>query len=123
MIETGLMKYYLKRTLAGAASAAVFAAALYGSAAKELRLMRQLDNDYAGIIPAPENNINEPTLVNINTATAHQLQRLDGIGAETAQAVIEYREAHGNFASDEELLNVKGIGSKTLEKIRYRVTV
>lgn len=123
MLEKSLLKHYLKRTLAGAAAAAVFAAALYGLAAKDLRLMRQIDNDYAGIIPAPENSVNEPALVNINTATAHHLRRLDGIGETTARAVIEYRETHGDFASTEELLNVKGIGSNTLEKIRDRITV
>lgn len=122
MSEKGLTRHYLKRALAGV-TAAVFAAALYGLAAKDLRLMRQIDNDYAGIVPAPENNVNEPTLININTATAHHLQRLEGIGSETARAVIEYREAHGNFSSADELLNVSGIGNKTLEKIRDRITV
>lgn len=123
MLKKSFIKHYLKRALAGAAGAAFVAAVLYGSAATELRLMRQIDNDYTGIIPAPENNANEPALVNINTASAHHLQRLDGIGAATAQSVIEYREKHGGFASTEELLNVSGIGSKTFEKIRDRVTV
>lgn len=123
MIEKGLIKHYLKRMLAGAAAAAFAAAVLYGSAARELRLMRQIDNDYSGIIPAPENNVNEPALVNINTASAHHLQRLDGIGETTARAVIEYRRKHGDFVSADELLNVSGIGSKTFERIRDRVTV
>lgn len=123
MREKGLALHYFKRALVGAAAAAVFAAALYGLSARDLSLMRQIDNDYTGIIPAPVNNVNETIPVNINTATVHQLTRLDGIGEATALAVVEYREKHGSFGSPEELLNVRGIGSKTLEKIRDRITV
>ena len=62
--------------------------------------------------------------LNINTATAEQLQAgLVGIGAVKAQAIVEYREEHGPFASVEELLEVKGIGAATLEKNRDRLSV
>ena len=55
--------------------------------------------------------------VNINTASAQELeQNLKGVGPKKAQAIIEYREANGPFFSAEELINVKGIGPKTLEK-------
>lgn len=118
-----LIKHHLKRAISVAATAALIVAVLYGLAANDLRLMRQIDNDYAGIMPTPENNVNELLLVNINTASAHHLQRLDGIGETTARAVIEYREKHGDFTTADELLNVSGIGEKTLEKIRERVTV
>jgi competence protein ComEA len=56
-------------------------------------------------------------LVNVNTADSAQLQLLPGIGPVKAQAIIDYRLAHGVFSSAEELLNVKGIGEKTLEKM------
>lgn len=49
-------------------------------------------------------------LVNINRATAAELEKLPGVGPSTAQAIIEYRNSHGPFASPEDLLNVKGIG-------------
>ncbi len=62
-------------------------------------------------------------LVNINTATSEQLKTLNGIGDVKAQAIIDYRTEHGGFKSIDELLNVKGIGEKTLEKIRPGVTV
>ena len=49
-------------------------------------------------------------LVNINRATAAELEKLPGVGPSTAQAIIDYRNSHGPFASPEDLLNVKGIG-------------
>lgn len=64
-----------------------------------------------------------PDIVNINTADLNQLQTLNGIGEVKAQAIIDYREAHGAFRSVDELTNVKGIGDKTLEKNRDRITV
>lgn len=63
-------------------------------------------------------------VVNLNTADAATLQReLLGIGATKAQAIVAYREAHGNFASVDELLEVKGVGEATLEKNRDKLTV
>lgn len=58
-----------------------------------------------------------PSVVNINTATAAQLETLPGIGAVKAQAILTYREAYGPFRSVNELTLVKGIGEKTLEKL------
>ncbi len=63
-------------------------------------------------------------VVNLNTADAATLQReLLGIGATKAQAIVAYREEHGNFASVDELLEVKGIGEATLEKNRDKLSV
>jgi competence protein ComEA len=63
-------------------------------------------------------------VVNLNTADAATLQsELLGIGATKAQAIVAYREEHGNFASVDELLEVKGIGEATLEKNRDRLSV
>ena len=61
---------------------------------------------------------NKPELLNINTATVEELQTLPNIGEATAQRIIDYRTQHGNFASVDALQNVKGIGPKTLEKLR-----
>lgn len=61
---------------------------------------------------------NQPELLNINTATVEELQTLPNIGEATAQRIIDYRTQHGNFASVDALQNVKGIGAKTVEKLR-----
>lgn len=63
-------------------------------------------------------------VVNLNIADAATLQsELVGIGATKAQAIVAYREEHGNFASVDELLEVKGIGEATLEKNRDKLSV
>lgn len=56
--------------------------------------------------------------VNINTADEAILSTLPGIGEKTAAAIISYRNENGNFKSIDDLEQVKGIGSKKLEKIR-----
>lgn len=61
--------------------------------------------------------------VNLNTADATTLQReLLGIGEVKAQAIVAYRDEHGDFASVDELLEVKGIGEATLEKNRDKLS-
>ena len=62
-------------------------------------------------------------VVDINTANQEELQTLKGIGAKKAADIIAYREAHGGFKSVEELLNVKGVGKATLEKLRTEIVV
>jgi len=56
--------------------------------------------------------------VNINTADATQLALLPGIGPKAADSIIEYRKSAGDFTSIDDLVKVKGIGPKTLEKLR-----
>lgn len=61
--------------------------------------------------------------VNINTADTPELERVKGIGPAKAQAIVAYRKANGPFARVADLKNVPGIGDKTLEQIRRRLTV
>lgn len=61
--------------------------------------------------------------VNVNTASAAELEMLPGVGPAIASAIIEYRAARGRFASVEDLLRVKGIGAKKLEAMRNFVAV
>ena len=62
------------------------------------------------------------TLVNVNTATAEELETLTGIGPVLAQSILDYRAEHGNFQTAEELLNVKGIGEAKLAGFRTQIT-
>lgn len=62
-------------------------------------------------------------LVNVNTATASELDSLPGIGEVLAQAIIDHRTENGPFTSVDELVDVSGIGDATLEDIRELVTV
>ena len=56
--------------------------------------------------------------VDLNQASANSLATVPGIGQVTAQRIVEWREAHGPFRRIEDLLKVKGIGDKRLEKLR-----
>jgi competence protein ComEA len=62
-------------------------------------------------------------LVNINTASATELETLSGIGEVLAGTIVEYRDQNGPFVSVDDLLDVSGIGPATLEEIRDQVTV
>ncbi len=61
--------------------------------------------------------------VNINTASLRELDALPGIGEVLGQRIIDYRKAHGPFTSIDQLLNIKGIGEKTLAKLKPYVTL
>ena len=63
-------------------------------------------------------------MVNINTADAQGLaDNIDGVGLKRAQAIIDYRETHGAFASVDELVQVKGIGKNLVERNRANLMV
>ena len=61
--------------------------------------------------------------INLNTATAEELQRLEGVGEVLSGRIIAYREKHGSFRSIEDLLDVQGIGTTRLEKWRPYLVV
>lgn len=65
----------------------------------------------------------EDVLINVNEATAAELEKLPGIGPAKAAAIVEYVRANGPLESVDELLEVKGIGEKILEKIRPYVQI
>jgi len=61
--------------------------------------------------------------INLNTATSEQLQQVPGIGPSTADKILQMRKSYGAFKSVDDLLAVRGIGQKRLEKMRKYLVV
>ena len=61
--------------------------------------------------------------VNINTATSEELQQVPGIGPATAQKILQMRKSYGPFKSVDDLLAIRGLGQKRLDKMRKYLTV
>jgi competence protein ComEA len=62
-------------------------------------------------------------IVNLNTASASDLENLPGIGAKTAARIVEYRQKNGPFKKIEELMNVRGVGEKNFVKLKAQISV
>lgn len=75
------------------------------------------------LTPSEETEETEENRVNINTASASELDALPGIGPVLAQRIIDRRTEQGPFTSVEELLEVDGIGQATLDGLREFITV
>jgi competence protein ComEA len=69
--------------------------------------------------PAPA----EPLVLNLNSATATELEKLPGVGPATAARIVEYRQKNGAFKKIEDLMNVRGIGEKTFLALKPLITV
>ena len=76
----------------------------------------------ASYIPHPA-VVTSPYLININTATAEELDMLDGIGPAIAERIIEYRNTHGLFKEPYDICNVQGIGDSTFDAIKNCIEV
>lgn len=70
-----------------------------------------------------ENEPGSQTLVNINTASAAELEALPGIGPVTAQDIVDYRTSNGPFASIEAIMDVPGIGEGKFAQIQPLITI
>lgn len=66
---------------------------------------------------------NQEKKININTATAEELDTLPGIGETLSKNIIKYREEVGGFQSIEDIKNIKRIGDKTFEKLKDKITI
>ena len=92
-----------------------------------LHIPRRGDRERLAVLAPPRGGASTPPgapggPVNVNSASAEELEKLPGIGPKTAQAVVEDRERNGPFRSVDDLLRVKGIGPKKLEALRPLVT-
>ena len=79
-------------------------------------------------VPVTSSNTSAPSseisaIANINTGTLAELDTLPGIGPAYAQAIINYRSTNGPFIRIEDIQKVKGIGPKTFEKLKSRITI
>ncbi|HAT4313403.1 TPA: ComEA family DNA-binding protein [Clostridium perfringens] len=94
---------------------------------EEANLNESLNTEVANSIPAnlpgEKGEKNESSVININTASKETLMTLNGIGESKAQAIIDYRDEIGGFKSVDDITNVSGIGEKTLEKIKDKISI
>ena len=67
--------------------------------------------------------LSEAKQIDLNHATAEELERLPEVGPSLAQRIVEYRHANGPFSKPEDLRNVSGIGPKTVDALQEYVTV
>jgi len=68
--------------------------------------------------------VSQKAAININTASAQELsEKLNGVGIKRAESIVQYRESNGDFTSVEQLMAVKGIGEKVLEKNKQSIVV
>ncbi|HAT4338754.1 TPA: competence protein ComE [Clostridium perfringens] len=94
---------------------------------EEANLNESLNTEVANSIPTnssgDKGEKNESSVININTASKETLMTLNGIGESKAQAIIDYRDEIGGFKSIDDITNVSGIGEKTLEKIKDKISI
>lgn len=67
--------------------------------------------------------VSEAAPINLNTATASELEKLPGVGPATALRIVEFRTKNGAFKKVEDLMNVRGIGEKTFLTLKPLVVV
>jgi competence protein ComEA len=93
------------------------------------RILIDGEQIYVGYVAAvnrstPKNSVKKYTgIININRATKAEFDSLVGIGPVIAGKIVTYRNQNGSFMAIEDLLKVSGIGAKTLERIRPRLTL
>ncbi len=73
---------------------------------------------------SPSYSYEEPDArISINTADAELLKTLPGIGSVLSEAIVEWRTEHGDFQAEEDLMQVPGIGEKTMEGLHGWITL
>lgn len=99
----------------------------------EVNLAQKLQDEMIIIIPAKgeagetgmqnNSNVQSDGTVKVNYATQTELETLPGIGPSKAKAIIDYRDEHGFFSQREDLLQVSGIGEKTLQNLEDYIQI
>ncbi len=92
-------------------------------ASKDAGSSSSSDSSSSGSRSSPTGTAAVTEKININTATAEELQEISGIGPSLSQRIVDYREANGSFASTEELKEVSGIGDTRYESMKDQICV
>ena len=88
-----------------------------------INLAAKINDEQVINVPRNSKDIVYNGLININTATASELDILPGIGYTTATNIIDYRNANGSFKTKEDIKSVNGIGDATYEQIKDLITI
>lgn len=99
----------------------VISASLFFSTASCAKRSRAITTDVTSL-PKVQNN-STSAQININTASARELEALPGIGRGLAERIIEHRQKYGPFARPEHLIMVRGISEHHFQAMRDRITV
>ncbi|KPZ57765.1 competence protein [Pseudoalteromonas sp. S3776] len=75
------------------------------------------------VVDKPMAEMQQPPVININSADSEMLSTLPGIGKKKAQAIVDYRAENGEFTELSDLANVKGIGKKLVAKLEGKVSL
>jgi competence protein ComEA len=115
----------MKKNLLSLASLILFTSLSFGGVAQAATSAQPATKPAAEApAPAAKAPVSQVEAVNINTASAEELQKsLKGIGKVKAQAIVDYRTSNGPFTTVDQLLEVKGIGKGTLDKNRDRISL
>jgi len=79
--------------------------------------------DLSDALAPDSQEVKPPEKIDINTADPQQLQALSGIGPHLARRIVEHRLQHGPFSSPGDITSVPGIGEKTYQRLRDRITI
>lgn len=97
---------------------------------KKVNLAQMVQDQMILYVPDKNEQAHEVTAVSkgegkvqINAASKEQLEKITGIGSRKAESILKYREEHGPFQKIEDLLEIDGIGVKSLEKIKDQIII
>lgn len=88
----------------------------------EMIIIVPQQGDTSSALTSEDSSINDG-MVKINYATQQEIETLNGIGPSKAEAIIQFREENGLFQQPEDLLEISGIGEKTLENLKDQIIV